>query len=173
MKKIAVLAALAMLLGCFALPVFAAEQKIAVVDLERCLTGSKNGAKLGKEFRAKREELGKKLEAKEADLKKMIAEYEKQAPLMSADAKNAKKAEFEKKRDEYQKELSAAEQKMRASGDELTGIVVKDLQGIMDDLAKKNGYSLIINRSGAWVLYFDKALDITDEVIRIYDEKAK
>ncbi|TAL16077.1 OmpH family outer membrane protein [bacterium] len=147
-------------------------QKIAVVDFEKCLTKSKKGARLGGEFRAKRDAIAKKITLKEDELKKMIADYEKQSPLMSAEAKSAKKSEFEKKKAEYQSEVESADKLMRQSGEELTSLVFKDLEGIIKDLAKKEGYSLILNSSGVWVLYYQDALDVTAEVIRLYDEKA-
>jgi Skp family chaperone for outer membrane proteins len=173
MKKTTLAVVLAIfLVALFSTQGFCEAQKIAVIDFEKCLTKSKKGARLGAEFRAKRDEMAKKITQKEEELKKMIADYEKQAALMSSEAKSAKKNEFERKKAEYQGEVEAADKLMRQSGEELTSLVFRDLEGIIKDLSKKEGYSVVLNSSGVWVLYYQDSLDITAEVIRLYDEKA-
>lgn len=167
---VAVLAAL-LVLGSSA-AVFAEGTKIAVLDLKRCLTESKKGKQLGTELVKKRDELLASARQKEAELKKLIEEYDRQKGLLSDNAKKDKEKEFEAKRKKFQEFLSATEAEMRKSSEELTDIVVNDLKDIVTEIATRNGYDIILNRDGLWLVYAATTLDITDEVIRAYDAKA-
>jgi len=146
--------------------------KTAVVDLQKCISKSKKGERLGSKFRAERDGLKDFLKEREEELKKMMEDFEKQAPVLNEEARQAKRREFEEKKAAFQKEIEAEEQKIRAKGDELTSIVLKDLEIIVREVAEKNGYDMILNKAGVWLLYADDSMDITDEVIRIYDERS-
>lgn len=168
---IAVLAAL-LVLG-LAAAACAESTKIAVLDLKRCLTETKKGKQLGSELVKKRDELLASAKQKEAELKKLIEEYDRQKGLLSETAKKEKEKEFEAKRKKFQDFLSSTEAEMRKASDELTGIIVNDLKEIVTDIATRNGYEIILNRDGLWLVYSATSLDITDEVIRVFDSKAE
>ncbi|PLX42171.1 MAG: hypothetical protein C0609_10065 [Deltaproteobacteria bacterium] len=146
--------------------------KTAVVDLQKCISKSKKGERLGSKFRAERDGLKDFLKVREDELRKMMEDFEKQAPVLSEEARIAKRQEFEEKKVAFQKEIEAEEQKIRSKGDELTSIVLKDLESIVREVAEKNGYDMVLNKAGVWLLYADDSMDITDEVIRIYDERS-
>ncbi len=167
-------AALAALLVLGMVAVASAEgTKIAVLDIKRCMLETKKGKQLGTQLIKKRDELLASAKEKEAELKKLIEEYDRQKGLLSETARKEKEKEFEGKRKKFQEFLSDTDAEMRKASDELTEIVVGDLKDIVTEIATRNGYEIILNRDGLWLVYAATTLDITDEVIKAYDAKAE
>ena len=91
---------------------------------------------------------------------------------MAADARRDKQEQFERKRrdaarlmDDFQKELEKKEQALLQR-------VLQELSGVIDRVGKERGYYLIVEKRGASVLYASPDADLTDEVIRAYDQQA-
>jgi outer membrane protein len=89
---------------------------------------------------------------------------------MTADVRREKQDIFERKRrdaarlaDDLQKELEK-----REAG--LLQKVLADLASIIDRLGKQKGYWLVVERARGGVLYVAAEADLTDEVIRAYDQ---
>jgi len=45
-----------------------------------------------------------------------------------------------------------------------------EMLAIVDELVKERGYDLVFDLSSSGLIYFQPALDITEEVIKKYDE---
>jgi outer membrane protein len=51
--------------------------------------------------------------------------------------------------------------------------LVKELRRTVEGIGKKNKYTVILERSAQAVLYADNSIDITDEVIKQFNEQTK
>lgn len=157
---------LALLMGAQA---FAAEIKIGVVDFQRVLRESKGG----KAAKAQIEQKGKSVEsslvskgkALEAEKKKL----ESEAMVMNADARENKAREFKIKVMDFQalQKKSAEDFKEYEVG--VIRKVQKDVFGFVETIGKRDNYTLILEKSAA--LYNPSGVDITDQVIKMYDKK--
>ena len=58
---------------------------------------------------------------------------------------------------------------MKAAEIEATREVTKELGKIMEKIAKQKGYSLIMGRRTVGLIYYNDALEITDQVTEAYD----
>ena len=47
------------------------------------------------------------------------------------------------------------------------------MSGVVQKIGKDKGYTLIVERRGAAVVYGASEADLTDEIVRAYDEEAK
>ncbi|PYN44499.1 MAG: hypothetical protein DME00_24775, partial [Candidatus Rokuibacteriota bacterium] len=79
---------------------------------------------------------------------------------------------FERKRrdaarmmDDFQKELEKKEQMLLQR-------VLQELSGVIERVGKEKGYYMIVEKRGASVLYASTDADLTDEIIRAYDQAA-
>jgi len=166
-KLLAALVAAFFLAG--AVPVLAADVKIGVVDLQRCLNDSKLGKQFKVEFTAEAEQLKTDLEREEAELKSLREEIEKQGVVLSETAKKEREAAYNQRLDAFKGRFKESQQSLQRKDQELTRKVLKGLQGIISDLGGSGGYTLIVEKQEAGVIYMSQASDITDEVIRRYD----
>jgi outer membrane protein len=114
----------------------------------------------------------REMDTKRKELETLRDELEKKGPLMTAEARRERQDSFERKRrdaarlaDDFQKELEKKEQQLLQK-------VLQDLSGIVERMGKERGYHMIVERRGAMVLYAATEADLTDEVIRAYDQQA-
>ena len=136
--------------------------RIAFIDVQRVLVRSAAGV-------AARDQ--QKMDAKRKELETLRDELEKKGPLMTAEARRDKQDAFERNRrdaarlaDDLQKELEKKEQ-------QLLQRVLQDLSGVIEKIGKERGLVLIVEKRGAAVLYGAPEADLTDEIIRAYDQQ--
>ena len=73
---------------------------------------------------------------------------------------DGKRVELEKLREELEKKEQLLLQR-----------VLQDLSGVIDRIGKERGCYLIVEKRGASVLYASNEADLTDEIIRAYDQQ--
>lgn len=150
----------------------AAEGRIGVVDLQRCLNESKMGKKYKAEFTAEAEKMKAELEREEAALKVLREELEKQAMILSETARGERERSYRERVDAFKERFQQSQQALQRRDQELTRRILVDLQGVIRELGETGGYTLIVERGEGGVLYSPDRADITGEVVRRYDESA-
>lgn len=142
--------------------------KIGVVNVARAVDQSNKGkaanAELNAFIKAKRDELKPKAEAIGA-LQKDIQ------TASSASAKKADEAKLAKAQADYQSLMNSSNTEVRKKAALLRNKVLQELQKVINDIGKQQNFQVIL--TSANVAYFQNALDITDQVIKKYDEPVK
>ena len=140
--------------------------------MQRVLARSAAGVAAREQLEREKTAMQKEMDGKRQELEKLRDELEKKGPLMSVDARREKQEQFDRKRrdaarlaDDLQKELEKKEQ-------QLLQRVLQEISGIIERFGKERGYHLIVERRGAVVLYAAAEADLTDEIIRVYDQQA-
>ncbi len=150
----------------------AAELKIGVVDLQRCLNDSKTGKKYKAEFTAEAEKMKAELEKEEQSLKSAREELEKQGMILSETARAEKEKAYRERVDAFKEKFQQSQQALQRRDQELTRRILKDLQGVIRELGDTGGYALVVEKGEGGVLYAPGQADITEEVVRRYDKAA-
>ena len=146
--------------------------KVGVVDLQRCLNDTKLGKQFKAEFTAEAEQLKADLESEEGELKALREEIEKQGLVLSETARKEREATYGKRLDAFKERFKESQQALQRKDQELTRKVLKGLQGIIAEMGDTGGYTLVVEKQEAGVIFMSQASDITDEVIRRYDQGA-
>jgi len=142
--------------------VSAADLKIGVVSVERILTEAPqveavNTSMLDR-FGPQRDEL----QAKEKEINKLQDNYKRNELVMTEDKLNELKNDIIKKIQELkQKEALMAQEVTTVRNQELA-VLQKQVSGIIEDIAKKEQYSIVFSEG---IAYFDKKHDMTDKVL--------
>jgi outer membrane protein len=151
-------------------PAPAASQKIGFIDIQRVLARSQAGVAAREQLEREKAAMQKEMDTRRVDMEKLREDLEKKGPLMTAEVRREKQEAFEKKRrdaarvaDDFQKDLEKKE-----SG--LLQKVLADLSTVIDRVGKAKGFWLVVERSRGGVLYAASEADLTDEVIRAYDQ---
>ncbi len=174
MKKYYTILLLAFILSVFPLTTFGAGPgTFAVVDLQRCLTESKEGKRVFQELKKQKDEMQKKLDEKQDELLKLKEELEKQSMMLSMDAKEDKTKEFERKRREFKYLYEDLSAQMRKAENQEKRRMLKELESVVTDIGQKGKYLFVFERRSSGIMYFDNAIDITDQVIQAYDQTKK
>jgi outer membrane protein len=158
--------------GPSAAPAAAANHRIGYIDVQRVLARSSPGVAAREQLEREKAGMQREMEGKRQELEKLREELEKKGSLMTPDARREKQDLFERRRrdaarqmDDFQKELEKKEQALLQR-------VLQELSGVIDRVGKDKGYYLIVEKRGASVLYASPDADLTDDVIRAYDQQA-
>ncbi|HTO13300.1 MAG TPA: OmpH family outer membrane protein [Candidatus Binatia bacterium] len=147
-------------------------QRIAFIDVQRVLARSAAGVAAREQLEREKATMQKEMDGKRVELEKLREELEKKGALLTADVRRDKQEQFERKRrdaarlaDDFQKELEKKESLLLQK-------VLQEVSGIIEKLGKDRGYYLIVEKRGAGVIYASTEADITDEIIRAYDQQS-
>jgi len=175
MKKLALLVAVLFLLtGTSALAAEAITIKIGYIDLVRALNESESGkkAKSDLEFLIKTKQTS--IDEKGKAIEKAKSELEKQSSVLSPDARKVKEEEMERRVRDYQRLVSDSQNEVKKRESELTGDILKELRAVAQKIGEEEGYTLILESAEGQILYAKKESDLTETVIKKYNEsKAK
>jgi outer membrane protein len=168
MKKLVfVVAILGLLTGRLA---YAEDIKIGVVDLIKALNESESGKKAKTELEGLIKSKQATLDEKSKNIEKMKGELEKQASILSAEARKAKEDELERMIREYQRMVADSQGEVKKKENDYTAGIVKELRVIIEKIGKDEGYTVILEKAEGIVLFSKENLDITDTVIKKYNE---
>jgi len=145
--------------------------KIAVIDMQKLQDKSKVFQKIKEELKQKYDALQKKLDNVKNEMLKMEEELKKQGMMLSLDAKEDKQKELVKKRRYFNYLAEEFTQEMKQAEIDATKKFGKEMEKVVEKIGKRKGYTLILGNRIVGLVYFDKAIDITDEVIKEYDQK--
>ncbi len=146
--------------------------RIGYVDLQRVLVRSQAGVAAREQLEREKAQMQRDMDGRRMEIEKLREELEKKGSLLTGDARREKEETIERKRrdaarlaDDYQRDLVRKEQQLLAR-------VQQELAGVIERLGKQKGYYMIVERRGAVVLYASPEADLTDEVVRAYDQES-
>jgi outer membrane protein len=145
-----------------------AEIRIAVVDLQRALNECDAGKKAKEQVKAKFEKAQNQLKKEREDLDKARDDFEKQAILLKDDDRRNRERELENRTLDFKRKYEDMQRDLKRTDGELTSGIIEQLYGIVSDYGKQQGYTLVLEASSG-LLYADKALDITDAIVKIHN----
>lgn len=158
-------------LGLAIAPVAAQESKIGYVDLQKALNMSEAGQAAKEEIKKKVESYDAEVKAKQEELKKLKADLEKQAMLLSEDARSTKEREYQQKVKDYQRFTKDIQEELQQEDADYTRQIIEELLKVVQELGKKQGYTVILEKTESAMLYGDESVDLTDELIKAFNQK--
>ena len=147
---------------------FATAQNIAFVDVLKIMNTSKKGEEYKKELKAKIQYYKEKLDKIQKEIKEIQKQLE--SPVLSPEAKKKKEEKLKQLKTEGIKLQIKAEQELQKIKAQAERKLVKDIQKIVEKYAKEHNIDIVMVGG---TLYQDKAIDITDEILKLYDKGAK
>jgi outer membrane protein len=149
----------------------AAELKIGYVDLQRAVSEVDEGKAARAQLKREFDEKQKKLDAKEAELKKLQADFEKQAVVLSEQAKTEKAADLERKFGEAQALLRQLQQELGGRERELMSALFDKMGQIVKEIATAEGFTFVLEKNQSGIMYAPASLDVTNELVRKYNAR--
>jgi outer membrane protein len=152
-------------------PAAPASMKIGYIDVQRVLARSAAGVAAREQLEKERATIQKDMDTRRQELEKLRDEIEKKGALMTADARRDREEAMERKRrdatrlaDDFQRELGRKEQVLAQK-------VLQDITVVIERVGKQKGFYLVLERRGAGVLFSAPEADLTDEIIKAYDQE--
>lgn len=144
--------------------------KIGYVDLRLALNESDAGKKAKADIESLVRIKQAAIDEKGKAIDKLKGDLEKQASVLSEEARKSKEEEIERNIREYQRLVQDSQAELKKKESELTASMLKELREIIDKIGKEENYILILENVEGLILYAKKDIDLTEKVIKIYNE---
>jgi outer membrane protein len=143
-------------------PELAAAQKIGVVDMQRALAETEDGRKAKDTLKKLFEQRQKTLDKQQNDLKSLKDGLDKQRDVLQREV-------LTKKLEEYQKAVAELQTTYVDFQRELTKPILMRMERVVRRIGQAEGYTLVVDRSEAGVMYVPSTYDLTDVLIQRYN----
>lgn len=147
----------------------AADMKLGVVDMQRALNECEAGKHAKDQVKAKFEKAQDQLKKQRDDLDKARDDFDKKALVLKEDQRRDMEKEFEAKSLDFKRRYEDFQRDLKRTDSELTSGIVEQLYGIVAELGQQKGFTAIVEASSGVLLYSDKSIDLTDEVIKLHN----
>jgi outer membrane protein len=143
--------------------------KFGYVDVQRAIQEVEEGRAARTRLKTEYDQRRAQIDKKSGDLEKMQQDYEKQAPVLSDDAKRKKQEEFQKALIEARKSASDLQEDMNRQEQQAMSSILQRIQQVVAEIAEREGVAFVIDKST--LLFAPAAADMTNEVVRRYNDR--
>ena len=152
---------------------FAADLKIGTVDIQKAINECNAGKEAKKEITKDFEKFQRTIAEKQKELQTLKESLEKQAPMLSQDARVTKEKELQNKYREFQRWGEDSENEIKQKRTDRERKIVIELQKVIQKVGADEGFTLVFEKNENIVLYSSKSIDLTDRVIKVFDIQKK
>ncbi len=164
------------LIGCAAIFFFCMQSawadavKVGVLNMKTLQQNSLAFQKVRDGLKKKFDALQKKLDGEKAQIQKLQEDLQKQSMMLSLDAKQDKQREMEERTRHYNYVYGEVTQEMKDAEQDATRKVGSEIEKVVEKIAEKEKYTIILEAGAVGLVYYNNAIDITDQVTKAYDQ---
>jgi len=144
----------------------AEELKIGTIDMQRAIQTSETGKKAKSELEQAFNKKKKELQTEEATLKKLQEEFQKKQSALSESAKKEQQGKLQERFMKYQELLQKSQTEIQKKEQEMSEPIIHKIREKVAEIAKKKGYTLVLEKNENVVLFSLDKDDLTDEVMK-------
>ena len=151
-----------------------AQTKLAIVNMNGALIGTRDGQKAVSELSAKQATKTKEFEKQQTEILTLQDQLNKGANTLSDAAKNALYASIAGRKKTVQREMEDAQADLQADEQKILQRLGEKILAVVQRYAHDNGYTMVVDvgTNTSPVLYASASIDITKEIIELYDKSA-
>jgi len=147
--------------------------KIGVINYQSAIIGTKDGQKAAAELETKMAPRRKDVDEKQAEINTLRDQLQKGQNTLSDSAKQEIYRNIDQKTKVLNRAMEDDEAELQQEQQRLLQDLSQRIQVVVDKYAKDNGFALIMDDSqGNVVVWASTAIDITKEIIDLYDKNA-
>jgi outer membrane protein len=99
----------------------------------------------------------------------MKDDYDRKALVLKDEERRNLEKDLETRGLEFKRKYEDFQRDLKRTDAELTSSIVEDLYALVRQYSEKQGYSLVLEASSGALLYNDKAVDVTDEIVKLHN----
>lgn len=145
--------------------------RIGYVDVQRVFARSSAGVAAREQIERDKATMQKDLDARRVEIEKLEEEMVKKGALLSTEARKDKQEALDRKKRDFRRLLDDYQRELEKKERELIQKSLQEVAGVVERFGKQRGYLLIVERRNAGVMYGAAEADLTDEIIKAYDQE--
>ena len=146
--------------------------KVGVISVQGAIVGTKDGQKASQELEAKFTPRKKEFDSRQAELTQLQDQYNKGGSVMAEDKRNQLARDIDEKKKRLERDMQDAQEELQNEQQRVLSGLGQRMMAVIEKYAKDNGYTMILDVGNANtpVLYASSAIDITQDIIQLYDK---
>lgn len=144
---------------------------VAFIDLQKALNLSNAGVKAKAEIGRQVKKYEAKVVIEQDALKELKSDLEKQAVLLSDEARGKKEREFQQLAKEFQRFTKDIQEELQQKDKDFTKRIIDEILAETRKIGEEQGYGIVLEKSESSIIYGDSSVDLTDDVIKAYNAK--
>jgi outer membrane protein len=168
LRSLTRIALVAVISAAAALPAFA-QEKVAVIDVQRVVTESDPGKEVMQRLKAITDAKSQEGQALQTQLATLQDQFNKQRFTVSEARQAEMSKEIEDKQIAIRRFQDDAQREVQDAQRRELGKLEERILPIINQIGKEKSFTLIFNKFQSGLVYADEAIDITDEVIRRFN----
>ncbi len=148
--------------------------KVGVINIQEALINTKDGQKAAGELKSKFEPRQTEISKKQADIAGLQQQLSKGGNAMAEEAKQKIMRDIDQKNVSLKRDTEDANADLEQEQQRIMGELGAKMIGVLNKYATENGYALVIDISSQQtpVLFASNTIDITRDIIALYDKAA-
>ena len=150
----------------------AAPTKVAVIQIQAALAATKEGQKAAAEMETKMAPRKKELDGKQSEIKDLQERLQRGGNTLSDSAKEDLTRNIDLKTKSYNRQIEDAQAELEQEQQKVVSVLGQKMMAVIDKYAQQNGFAIVLDVSNqnTPVLYASNSVDITKEIIDLYDK---
>jgi outer membrane protein len=146
--------------------------KVGIINIQIAIAQSNDGQKAAKEIQDRFAPKRSELEKSQSEITALQDQLKNQEKTLSDDARNKLLRSIDDKTRVLNRNQEDATNEFQAAEQDAINEIGQKLMNVLSQHAQKNGFSLVLDVSSPQtpVLYADSAIDITKEIIDLYNQ---
>ena len=150
----------------------ATPNKVGVIQIQSALVATKAGQKAAKELEDKMAPRKRELDGKQAEIRDLQERLAKGGNTLSDSAKEELTRNIDTKTKSFNRQVEDAQAELETQQRQVLNQLGQKMMQVIDKYAQANGFSVILDVSNqnTPVLYASNTVDITKEIVDLYDK---
>jgi outer membrane protein len=172
-KRVVIGAALAMALSamiCVAQDPSTGGEKLAVINIQQAIAQTSEGKQALDGITKKYEPKRQALQRQQDEINALQDQITKQGPTLSDEESARLRRDLDQKQRLFKRDQDDDQADWQADNQDAVQSIGQKMVKVINEYAQKNGYALVIDDSQLPVYYVAKGVDITDPIVKLYDQ---
>jgi outer membrane protein len=149
--------------------------KVGIIHIQNAILGTKDGQKALQELEARSAPKKKELERRQAEIIGLQEQLNKSSNVGGEEAKQKLMREIDQKKKAFSRDVDDAQADLDQENQKVLNELGGRIMAVLDKYSNDNGYTLILdvsNQQTSPVLFAANGIDVTREIIALYDKNA-
>src|SRR5271170_1855641 len=148
--------------------------KVGVISVQGAIVGTKDGQKAAAALETKFQPKRKDIEGRQTEVTQMEDQMRKGGNLLTDEKRAQLARDIDEKRKRLNRDLQDAQEEFDQEQQRLLQGLGQRMMAVIEKYSKDNGYSMVLDVSNPQtpVLYASSAIDVTQDVISLYDKSS-
>ncbi len=148
--------------------------KVGIIHIQNALLGTQEGQKAAQDLQTKFDPTSQKLQGLRDEINSLQAELSKGSNTMGEERRRELARDIDQMTRDYNRAAEDAQAEFQAAQDRILQELGQKMMAVIGKYSRDNGYALILDVSNPQtpVLHAANGIDITQDIIKMYDEEA-